>query len=289
MATVGACFVSTPMEVLKTRLQLQGELEKSGFPKKYNGLLHGAYTIWRHEGLIGIYSGIAPALWYQIVMNGSRFGIHSFFKDFFGVGKRSKTQSYFLNLLSSGLAGMMAAFMASPFYLIKVRLQSSTKNFLAVGHQHNYAGMMAGLKDIFQKEGILGLWRGADGQMIRVGVGSAVQLSTYEQVKSFIESTNVIQSPFIPCVSAMITSVPLVLVMNPLDTMSTRLYNQPVENGIGLLYSGPINCLFKTFREEGVYGWYKGTVPHYFRVAPHTIVTFILFEKFKSITRSIGS
>lgn len=27
----------------------------------------------------------------------------------------------------------------------------------------------------------------------------------------------------------------------------------------GLLYKGPIDCLWKTFKAEGIAGWYKGT------------------------------
>jgi solute carrier family 25, member 34/35 len=53
------------------------------------------------------------------------------------------------------------------------------------------------------------------------------------------------------------------LVMQPADTALTRMYNQPVirqPNGrlVGTLYKNPIDCLWKTFKTEGVKGWYKG-------------------------------
>ena len=28
----------------------------------------------------------------------------------------------------------------------------------------------------------------------------------------------------------------------------------------GMLYNGPIDCLWKTFKAEGIAGWYKGTL-----------------------------
>lgn len=39
--------------------------------------------------------------------------------------------------------------------------------------------------NIFHLEliGVRGLWRGAYGQVLRVGMGSAVQISTYERIK----------------------------------------------------------------------------------------------------------
>ena len=43
----------------------------------------------------------------------------------------------------------------------------------------------------------------------------------------------------------------------------TRMYNQPTVKGpdgriVGTLYKNPIDCLWKTFKAEGIRGWYKG-------------------------------
>ena len=51
LASCMAVTVSNPLEVVKIRLQLQGELERRGhFVKHYNGVGHGLYTIARQEG-----------------------------------------------------------------------------------------------------------------------------------------------------------------------------------------------------------------------------------------------
>ena len=44
----------------------------------------------------------------------------------------------------------------------------------------------------------------------------------------------------------------------------TRVYNQPTVKGldgriVGTLYKSPIDCLWKTFKAEGIRGWYKGS------------------------------
>lgn len=43
----------------------------------------------------------------------------------------------------------------------------------------------------------------------------------------------------------------------------TRMYNQPTKvvdgRHVGLLYKNPIDCLWKTLKTEGPFGWYKGT------------------------------
>jgi solute carrier family 25 protein 34/35 len=68
------------------------------------------------------------------------------------------------------------------------------------------------------------------------------------------------------------------MAMQPADTALTRMYNQPTKqlsNGkfVGALYANPIDCLWKTFKTEGIRGWYKGTTAHFLRIAPHTIIT----------------
>lgn len=46
----------------------------------------------------------------------------------------------------------------------------------------------------------------------------------------------------------------------------------------GALYQNPIDCLWKTFKTEGVAGWYKGTTAHFLRIFPHTVVTLVANE-----------
>lgn len=36
----------------------------------------------------------------------------------------------------------------------------------------------------------------------------------------------------------------------------------------------PIDCLIKTYRTEGFLGWYKGSLAHLMRIAPHTVRVF---------------
>ncbi|KAI6047890.1 hypothetical protein EDC04DRAFT_33861 [Pisolithus marmoratus] len=73
------------------------------------------------------------------------------------------------------------------------------------------------------------------------------------------------------------------------------MYNQPTVTGPdgrrrGSLYRSPIDCLWKTFKAEGVYGWYKGSTAHFLRIAPHTIITLtandIILTTYKKLASS---
>ena len=47
-------------------------------------------------------------------------------------------------------------------------------------------------------------------------------------------------------------------------------------------YLGAADCLWKTVANEGFGGLYKGWSAHFLRVAPHTVLTFVLLEALKS-------
>ena len=64
--------------------------------------------------------------------------------------------------------------------------------------------------------------------------------------------------------------------------IKTRMMNQPKDKP---LYSGPIDCVAKTVRAEGIGGLYKGFVPAYARLAPHRVVHFVCLEQ---LNRAFG-
>ena len=70
-----ACLFTNPIEVVKTRMQLQGELTASGnFVKTYKNPIQAFSVIYHNEGIKGIQKGLGPAVGYQVIMNGFRLG-----------------------------------------------------------------------------------------------------------------------------------------------------------------------------------------------------------------------
>lgn len=73
IAGAGASALTTPMDVVKTRLQLQGELQSpTETKKKYRGTFHAMYVILMKDGLKGLQKGLAPAIIIGFVVNSVR-------------------------------------------------------------------------------------------------------------------------------------------------------------------------------------------------------------------------
>jgi solute carrier family 25 folate transporter 32 len=82
---VASGIVTCPLDVIKTRLQAQGAFNPTAKhnpsgPALYHGMIGTARTIWRQDGLRGMYRGLGPMLlgylptWavYMSVYDGSR-------------------------------------------------------------------------------------------------------------------------------------------------------------------------------------------------------------------------
>ena len=55
VAACGAGFFTNPLEVVKTRMQLQGELKARGqYAVHYKNVFHAAYTIIKNDGILAI-------------------------------------------------------------------------------------------------------------------------------------------------------------------------------------------------------------------------------------------
>ncbi|KAM6163328.1 solute carrier family 25 member 35 isoform 2-T2 [Rhynchocyon petersi] len=265
LAACGACVFTNPLEVVKTRMQLQGELQAPGsYQRHYRNVFHAFITIGKVDGLAALQKGLAPALIYQFLMNGIRLGTYGLVEAGGYLHTAEGTHSPGRSAAAGALAGVLGAYLGSPIYM----------------------GMFQALTQIGQKHGLMGLWRGSLGGLPRVIVGSSTQLCTFSSTKDLITQWEVFpsQSWKVALVAAMVSGFVVVLAMTPFDVASTRLYNQPTDaRGKGLMYRGILDALLQTARTEGIVGMYKGIGASYFRLGPHTILSLFFWDQLRSL------
>ncbi|XP_025028199.1 solute carrier family 25 member 34 isoform X2 [Python bivittatus] len=255
-----ACVFTNPLEVVKTRLQLQGELRSRGsYHRHYRGVLQATLAVSRADGLRGLQKGLAAGLLYQGLMNGVRFGFYSHAED---VGL---TQHPGGTVAAGAVAGALGAFVGSPAYL----------------------SVSGAFEAIYKQQGLLGLWRGVNGAVPRVTVGSSVQLATFASAKEWVAKQQWFKegSWMVALAGGMISSVAVAVAMTPFDVVSTRLYNQPVdETGMGKHYRGFFDCFVRVSGKEGVLALYKGLGPAYLRLGPHTVLSLLFWDELRGLT-----
>lgn len=281
-----AGVITNPLEVVKTRVQLQGELKIRGeYTRHYKNVFHAFLVIGREEGLLSLQKGLMPAIVYQFCMNGVRLGC---FQCIDNLGVTRDKDNHLLPLrvgAASAFSGALGSFVGSPLYMIKTQLQAkSSASKIAVGYQHSHTSLLTAVTTIFTTQGIRGLWRGASASILRTSIASCVQLSTFSLVdmyflnNSLYLKNNHIISTFI---SSVIGGIAVSTAMTPFDVVSTRLYNQPIDPVTlkGLKYRGIFDCFSKIYSTEGFFGYYKGWSASFIRIGPHTVLS-LCFWKF---------
>ncbi|XP_030829418.1 mitochondrial substrate carrier family protein ucpB-like [Strongylocentrotus purpuratus] len=283
-----AAFVTNPIDVTKIRMQLEGELNsanaRSAYQQRYyKGIIRGALTIAKDEGIRGLYKGITPALVREASYSSIRIGAYEPIKRLFGATDPAHTPLY-KKIASGATSGALGSWIATPTDLIRVRLQAEAK--LEQGQQPRYRGFLHAFTDIAKAEGLRGLYRGTIPTVQRAMILTAAQVPTYDHTKHTMLNLGLMEEGLkLHIFSSMVAGFVAALATSPVDVIKTRVMNQkikdlPVEKRA---YKGSLDCFLKTVKSEGLYGLYKGFFPNWLRIGPHTIISFILFEQLRRL------
>ncbi|KYQ92328.1 transmembrane protein [Tieghemostelium lacteum] len=281
LASICATTITNPIELVKTRLQLQGELNIS--QRVYSGVFDAFRKIYTSEGIRGLQRGLIPAYFSQGTMQATRLGTFDVFSQLLGA---HADQDYFFikNLLAGASAGALGAALGSPFDLVKVRMQAATM-FPNDPQFQGYTSSWAAYRQIIEKEGWRGLCRGMSTSSQRTAVGSGIQLSTYGSAKQLLVNTGLFEhkNTSTHLMASLLAGFIVTIGMNPFDVARTRLYYQGKGNSHGEKYKSLFDCIYKTTKAEGFMALYKGFWAHYLRLGPHTIATLVFWEEFKKL------
>ncbi|KAI1814695.1 mitochondrial carrier domain-containing protein [Poronia punctata] len=178
--TAGACQVvfTNPLEIVKIRLQVQGEMVKAtegAAPKR------SAMWIVRNLGLKGLYKGASACLLRDVPFSAIYFPTYSHLKkDMFG--ESSTKRLGVVQLLTAGaIAGMPAAYLTTPCDVIKTRLQVEART-----GDTNYTGLRHAAKTILKEEGFRAFFKGGPARILRSSPQFGFTLAAYEVLQSVL-------------------------------------------------------------------------------------------------------
>lgn len=172
-------IVCSPMELAKTRLQVQGQGEtyKHIFfeeKNRYKGSVDCLYKIVKNEGLRGCFRGMSLTLLRDIPAFAAYFGSYD------GLCRLlSQSGTPYMDLhtghlfLAGGLSGMASWIVTYGVDVVKSRYQAD-----GVGLKPVYKNPLDCARKTYQKEGIQAFYRGLDTALIRAFPTNAATLGT---------------------------------------------------------------------------------------------------------------
>ncbi|KAL1928418.1 hypothetical protein VTP01DRAFT_2774 [Rhizomucor pusillus] len=161
---------TNPLEIVKIRLQVQGEQAKnSGVPRR------SALWIVKNLGIVGLYKGASACLLRDVPFSAIYFPAYAHLKkDLFHEGPDHKLTISEL-LMAGAIAGMPAAYFTTPADVIKTRLQVEARK-----GQTTYNGIADAATKIMREEGFKAFFKGGPARIFRSSPQFGVTLTVYE-------------------------------------------------------------------------------------------------------------
>ncbi|KAF7231250.1 mitochondrial basic amino acids transporter isoform X1 [Nothobranchius furzeri] len=166
------CVICCPMELAKTRMQMQGTGEKKSSRKMYKNSLDCLVRIYRREGLWGINRGMVTTL----VRETPGFGVYFLSYDVLtrSLGCESNDPYMIPKLLfAGGMAGIASWISTYPVDVIKSRLQAD-----GVGGVHQYSSIADCVRQSVRREGYMVFTRGLTSTLLRAFPVNAATFAT---------------------------------------------------------------------------------------------------------------
>ncbi|XP_008426688.1 brain mitochondrial carrier protein 1 isoform X1 [Poecilia reticulata] len=271
IASIVAEFGTFPVDLAKTRLQVQGQCQYTEV--RYKGMFHAFLRISKEEGMLALYSGISPALLRQASYGTLKIGTYNSLKRFFVTHPEDET--LIINIFCGVVSGVMSSMLANPTDVLKIRMQA--QGSLLQG------SMMSNFINIYQTEGTRGLWRGVIPTAQRAAIVVGVELPFYDVTKKHLLRSGLVGDTILThFMSSFTCGLAGAIASNPVDVIRTRMMNQRVVSG-SPMYKGTLDGVMQTWSNEGFFALYKGFWPNWLRLGPWNIIFFITFEQLKNL------
>ncbi|KAL2633752.1 hypothetical protein R1flu_005231 [Riccia fluitans] len=274
-----------PLDMTKTRLQLQGEMGQGGVKRGAVGM---AAQIVREEGISGLYRGLSPAVLRHTFYTSIRIVTYEQLRNHYD---DEHNLSVPRKALIGGVSGLIGQMIASPADLVKVRMQSDGR-LIKMGHAPRYTGLADAFKKIVKTEGVRGLWRGVGPNIQRAFLVNTGELACYDVSKQFVIQKGLFADNIgAHTFASLMSGFTATILSCPADVVKTRMMNQIRHDAScsgarpdAVFYRNSVDCLVKTVRAEGVGALWKGFFPTWTRLGPWQFVFWISYEQLRRLT-----
>ncbi|XP_076634508.1 mitochondrial 2-oxoglutarate/malate carrier protein [Colletes latitarsis] len=270
LSGMAATCVVHPMDVVKNRMQIQTEKASIG------SIIS---SVIRNEGVLKLYSGLSAGLVRQATYTTVRLGIYNQMQEYWKQRHPGKPNFGVLSLMA-GTAGALGAFVGTPADVALVRMTADGR--LPKDQRRNYKNVFHAFAKIAKDEGITTLWRGSVATMGRAVVVNVSQLATYSEIKFLLSSkSNMKEGIGLHFWASLLSGFITTFNSMPFDITKTRIQNLKSTSKP----PGMISMMSSIAKNEGLTALWKGFLPTYCRVGPHTILVFIVNEQIVNLFR----
>ncbi|XP_031490254.1 calcium-dependent mitochondrial ATP-magnesium/phosphate carrier protein 3-like isoform X1 [Nymphaea colorata] len=179
-------------------------------------------------------------------------------------------------LFAGGVAGAVAQTAVYPMDLVKTRLQT----YACEGGTVPKLGALA--KDIWVQEGPRAFYRGLFPSLLGIIPYAGIDLAAYETLKD-MSRTYILHDnepgPLVQLGCGTMSGALGATCVYPLQVVRTRMQAQRSTATAG--YERMSDVFWRTIKDEGFLGLYKGLIPSLLKVMPAASITYLVYEMMK--------
>eukprot|EP00004_Rigifila_ramosa_P021199 TRINITY_DN5598_c0_g1_i10.p1 TRINITY_DN5598_c0_g1~~TRINITY_DN5598_c0_g1_i10.p1 ORF type:complete len:272 (-),score=42.91 TRINITY_DN5598_c0_g1_i10:23-736(-) len=224
--------------------------------------------------------------------SGLRVGLYPYVKRIFETQDQQDI-GFLRKSLAALITGALGSAIANPTDLIKIRQQAEAGRVvngvyttgLYAGKPPTYRNCFVAFVEIPRREGGLSaLYKGVTATSVRAALLTMGNLATYDHSKYLFKEHQIMSDGVgLHLCAALISGLSAATFAAPADIVKSRIMaDQRGADGLRA-YKGPLDCLWKTIRHEGLFALYKGWLPSYLRLGPHFAISMPLLEQIRRL------
>jgi len=269
-----------PLDLLKTRLQVQDARVKGGGLPAYHSLRHAVCSIVASEGPSGFWRGVLPNIFGSSLAWGCQMPLYTRLKQVFGEDERRERSLFFFaprDLACSLTSGCITNVIVHPLFLIKTRmqLQPTTRDGDPVKNsvvKPAYRGTGDAIRSILREEGFVGLYRGFVPSLL-LSTHGAVLLVSYDHFRALYPSV---------VVASLCAKIFATTATYPLQVVRSVMQQRPSDDR-SFPYTSAQSTAKLLWSRGGVLAFYRGICPQLMRTVPQSVVFFSVYERVLSL------
>lgn len=205
----------------------------------------------------------------------TRFGVYETLKD--RVTTADSKPSFITLVGMASVSGFLGGVAGNPGDILNVRMQHDAA--LPPEKRRNYKHALDGIIRMSREEGVASLWKGVWPNSSRAVLMTIGQLATYDGFKRvLLDYTPLKDNLATHFTASFLAGFVATTICSPVDVIKTRVMSSHDNLGI-------VKHVTEIMKAEGFRWMFKGWVPSFIRVGPHTILTFLFLEQQKKMYR----
>eukprot|EP00976_Prorocentrum_cordatum_P034621 704028-Prorocentrum_minimum.AAC.1 len=266
------CMIVQPFDIIKTRYQLN--------PGVNAGIYKTASSLMREGGALRLYRGLLPEVAGGMPRSSAMYASQTY-------AQRQLTawnggQATTSVAVAAGIfAGVPEAVVATPFQVVKVRLQS-------IQHLNRYSNSLDCLRKVVAEEGVLALMQGLPTTCWRNSVWNGVYFGCMHLIKDVsdeLRPTGTLAQTVYSLGIGFIGGAVATTCNAPFDVAKSRIQSEVTAGPLCAerKYHTTFQTLRRIAREEGWKAMYKGYTPKLLRMGVGGAVGITSFEFFNKL------